>query len=107
MATSTLNQLRIEFAKFLSTPIIPGIINLWSIVHFFAGALIMFLLIVTGIWAKLDKFGWVFFIGLLILWEVFEIVVGKPLFLGETPLDIIFDIIIGTIGGYIVFKLLL
>lgn len=70
-------------------------INLWSIVHLCAG-------LGLGFFIK----DWKKALGILISYEIFEIVFWKILFVPETPIDILLDIVIGMIGYFIGKKIL-
>lgn len=73
-------------------------IDYWSFIHFFSGILIMFLLLKTKLKAE-KKFLALFFI--LVTYEIFEM--NFSWIQKENPLDLVYDLIIGTIGGSIVF----
>ncbi len=72
-------------------------LNLWSVVHFFSGAIIYFLL---------DKYKisnplFVIFV-MLIMYEVFEFLLYGIFFREETIKDIVWDLIIAMIGALLV-----
>jgi len=101
----------IEIADFLNIIIINKyfiFINLWAIIHFLSGVLIMFLIIKFKLFKKksffLHKLSILFY--LVILWEIVEFFLIKTgMFRTEITLDIIWDIIWGVLGGlfYLIF----
>jgi len=99
------NPVRKAIGNFLNIKIIQNnyvYLSLWSVVHLFAGALIMFLLILLGV-KSYWKYVWL--IGLLILYEIIEFFLYRnltTLFIPETWLDVFWDMIIGVGGGAIV-----
>lgn len=79
--------------------------NLWSIVHFFTGGILMYILTKK---LKVKKPFKVLVI-LLVIYELFELAVifsGSDLFKGERTLDIFLDVILGLLGGYVYYKYL-
>lgn len=100
-----MTNLRIKIAEFLQTKIIEYKefhIDLWHFVHLFFGFFIM----KYFFFEKVSKpFLWLFF--LLVAWEIFELVIissGSGLFTVESKMNILFDLIIGMIGGWIFIK---
>lgn len=81
-------------------------INFWSIIHIVFGFLIVLVLIKRF---KLSfSHSLITLFVLLILWELFEYVLysqSNIIFRTETKLDVIWDIILGIVGGAICFKL--
>jgi len=107
-----LPQFIITICEFLATPIIKNSfcsIEVWTIVHFFCGALLLFLLR-----KEKHKYWLLFFF--LVLFEMFELTISylAPIILKETAIDlftdlwvgllgaITFDLIFGMLGGYLV-----
>ena len=92
----------VQIADFLNTVIFQSsfiYLNLWSILHLTSGYLIVKYYLKSGDLHKL------FF--LLVLYEMFEmltIYLGFGLFRAEIPQDILWDLLIGLIGGYIAVK---
>ena len=75
--------------------------NLWSIVHFISGGIVIYYLIKKF---KVKK-PFVYLFGILLAYELFEIYVistGSNLFIVETNLDQLYDIIFGMVGGLFV-----
>lgn len=104
-----IEELRLAVTQFLQIEIVSNpyiFISLWSVVHLISGFLVMFLLI--KYFRNLDtkaKFAWLFII--LFIYEVIEFyaIINFPdFFLPEPAVDIVWDIIIGMIGGLISFK---
>jgi len=105
-----LEELRIGLARFLNTEIINQeflFLNLWHVVHFASGIIVMLLII--KIFKKLmlkEKF--IMLLLFLSLYEVLEfgfIAFGSGLFLGENGQDIFWDLVIGMLGGLLAVKL--
>jgi len=101
-----INGIRLVIVDFLNIIIADNnliFINLWHIVHFCSGLIIM--------WIIFDRFKRTreklsVLLMSLILWEVLEwavIMNGSLLFRGETGLDILFDLIAGFLGGIIIY----
>ena len=99
------NPVRKAIGNFLNRKIIQNnfvFLNLWSVVHFFVGALIMFLLVIFGV-KSYWKYVWL--ISLLVAYEIIEFFLYRnltTLFIPETWLDVLWDMIIGVGGGAIV-----
>lgn len=75
--------------------------NFWSILHFTAGFLVVKYYLKSGDLHRL------FF--LLVVYEMFELAVislGLGWFRAEVPKDIMWDLIVGLVGGYIAVKTL-
>ncbi|MBM3228349.1 hypothetical protein FJZ20_00450 [Candidatus Pacearchaeota archaeon] len=111
MIFSELNEVRIKFAHFLNTIILDrGILSfdINHILHFLTGGLWMFFLLKIKFFKKLktkEKFLVVFCI--LVLWEVFElsfIVTGTRLFMKESNVNIFWDVALGMLGSFLVWK---
>jgi len=106
-----LNEIRLAITDFLNLPIIVNSvisIDVWSLIHLFAGALILFLLI-KYIKNKSLNFYFISLFILVVLWEVFEFtnygILKNSLFLSESVTNIAWDIILGMFGGVLFFKL--
>lgn len=91
----------IQIADFLNIIIFQSnfiYLNVWSLIHFGAGFLIMKLFLINKKNRMLKLF-W-----LLVLYEIFELLTiysGSSLFRAELGIDILFDILIGLLGGYL------
>ena len=106
------NPIRIAIADFLGIVIIENqymFISFWSIVHLITAGIIMYLLIKYKIGKVGGKFILLYII--LALYEILEYVLYTKwlmlLFIPESLIDVISDLIIGMIGGlisYIIFK---
>lgn len=112
MIFSELNEARIKFAHFLNTIILDkGIFtfDINHVLHFLTGGLWMFVLLKIKFFNKLktkEKFLVLFCI--LVLWEVFElsfIVTGTGLFMKESNANLFWDVALGMLGGFLVWKL--
>jgi len=99
------NPIRLAIGKFLSKIIIdkPYIfISFWSIIHFIVGACLMFFFVLTKMkrcWRYISLFV------LLVLYEVIEyfLIINFPVFwIPETFIDVLFDVVVGMVGGLIV-----
>ena len=104
------NDFRIRVADFLNDSIIDLgflFINFWHIVHFFSGLIVMVLIL--RVFRKMEtKEKFVLLLLFLSLYEVFEfafIVAGSSLFLGETAVDVFWDLVVGMLGGFVGFKI--
>ena len=98
------NEVRLAIAEFLNFEIYnKGIFyfNLWSVIHMISGGLLMAGLIMVG-----ARGYWKYLIlaGLLVLWEVFELVfaLNGVFFRLESVKDVIWDIVLALIVGAIV-----
>ena len=95
----------VQIADFLNTMLISNpliFINFWSLIHFGIGFFLMKLFLINQNNKMLKLFG------LLILYEIFEVLVissGSSLFRVEISIDIIYDLIFGLIGGWLAIKL--
>ena len=103
-----LPQFMIKFFEFLATPLFFSGIQIWTIVHIFAGFLIFYLI-------RKEEKPLLLLLGLLILFEFFEFglsycwdfFTGMPFILKELWQDSFFDIVFGFLGGlisYFIFK---
>ena len=107
----TLEQIRLAITDFLNLPIIINSlisIDFWSIIHLIAGALI-FILLTKYIKNKSKQFLLTTLFILLFLWEIFEFanygILKNNLFLPEIITNLIWDLILGMLGGLITLKL--
>jgi hypothetical protein len=87
-------------ANFLNIVLVDNMfiyLDLWSIVHFFTGLALMLLLLrfIKPVQAT------VYFLGLIFLYEIFEVLFYGSLFRWESNLNIIWDLIVGVLGGSI------
>jgi len=103
------NPTRLAIADFLNFEFInKGIwfFNIWSIIHLIFGGLLIWFLIFLKI-KPLKR--WMIFFGLIIIWEVFEIIMSSTtsLFIFEPMKDILWDIILAGIGAGILELILL
>ena len=96
-----LNELRLKITDFLNIILIDNnliFLNVWSIVHFLSGMVIMYILLKTKL-----KFKFLVLFGLLVSWEFFEFInygiINSNLFIAETIKDIIYDIVYGLLGA--------
>jgi len=112
MILKELNEIRIKFSAFLNTVLIDkGILffDINHIVHFLTGGAWMFVLLkikLFGNFKTIEKFLLLFC--LFALWEVFElffIVTGTGLFKKESNVNVFWDIALGMLGGFLVWKL--
>ncbi|NCO11815.1 hypothetical protein CO038_02475 [Candidatus Pacearchaeota archaeon CG_4_9_14_0_2_um_filter_39_13] len=77
-------------------------LEIWSIVHFFSGAILMY-----PIWKYFDakrdiRRGFIFLFFLLALWEAFEFILyGEGIIRPEGGIDVVWDLIIGMLGGVV------
>lgn len=100
------NTVRIGIAEFLQIVLFQNefiYFDLWAIMHFFVGMILIWIFIRLFKMKGLKKFFWLFLT--LALWEVFEFVmygvIKSPLFRPEILNDVATDIVIGMIGGII------
>ena len=73
--------------------------NLYSVVHFLTGILIMKALFYYD---KNLKRNWYFFIAIIVAWELLEwstAVIGMDLFRKDPTIDTLYDIILGVLGA--------
>lgn len=102
-----LTETRLAIADFLNIILFENkfiIINYWSIWHILFGGFVMFL-IFKFFKDRNEKLKILFLV--LVLWEIFEMVFwvsGSTLFRRDPYVDIIWDIILGFAGGFIVYK---
>ena len=105
-----MSSIRLAIADFLNTKLLDTsfiFLNFWSIVHFFSGMLILFI----GRFFKIDLINespLLFLSAIIIIYEVIELTFinsGSSLFRAETGRDIIWDLILGFLGGYIYLRL--
>ena len=100
-----INGIRLAIAEFLNTIILDNkfiFFNIWHLVHFSSGIIIMFFLFK---FYKKTKIKLLVLGLLLILYEIFEWstrIGGLKLFMVESKLDILLDLIIGFFGGALV-----
>lgn len=103
------NPIRKSIADLLGTEIINSkfiFISFWSIIHFLFGGLIFYLIEKAKVKKTKNKFLILFLI--LVTYEVIEFFLYQNLtmlFFPETMVDIIWDLIIGMLGG-VVYNLL-
>ena len=76
-------------------------IDRWSMVHFLAGFFLGYLLLSRF----RVKCPWLIMFNVLVAYEIFEYLFGPLFFSGEAPADIIWDLIIGTLG-FALFRLI-
>ncbi len=92
-----------DIAEFLRTSIIKnGIVDLdlWSFLHLFAGMLVVYLVYILLTKKRFRVYG--ITLGLLVAWEVLEVVLYKrpiPIIYPETLIDVVWDIIVGMMLG--------
>ena len=104
-----LDEIRLKITDFLNTVVLDDkiiFLNLWHIVHFVSGAIVMFFIFKLF---KKYEIKWKLLILLisLALYEVLELFFisnGSSLFRAETALDIFWDLAIGFLGGSLVLK---
>jgi len=101
----TLNELRLNMAELLGTNIINGkyfFMDYWSIIHLTVGFLIMFL-IFKYFKKSNDYKKFIALFSLILFWEAYEFSV---LWIkAEMTKDIVYDLVMGMLGGYIVYYL--
>ena len=76
-------------------------INFWTFVHFVSGFLLMMIMF------KMKKPKMITFLGLLVLYELFELIVirsGSTFFQAEPFIDAVWDLIAGYLGGILYLK---
>lgn len=98
------SKTRILLAKFMNFEFInKGIwfFNVWSIVHFLVGLLLMTILIAIKLSQEIR---WITFFVLIFGYEMFELIMSATtkLFIFEQPKDILWDIILASIAAGIV-----
>jgi len=105
----TLNEIRLNIADFLNTEITNGgfiFLNLWHIIHLISGVIIMFFILKFFKKGE-EKKKFLILIGLVVLYEMFElsfILSGSSFFRGEAAQDVFFDLFLGMIGGFLLFR---
>lgn len=112
MILKELNEIRIKFSAFLNTILIDkGILSfdINHIVHFLTGGAGMFVLLKIKLFEEFrTKEKFLVFFCILVLWELLElsfIVTGTGLFAKESNVNIFWDIALGMLGGFLVWKL--
>lgn len=101
MANLVIPTIMIQIADFLNIIIFQSNfihLNIWSLIHLAAGFFIMKIFLINKKNRMLKLF-W-----LLVLYEIFELLTiysGLSLFRVEIGRDIIWDILIGLLGGYL------
>lgn len=99
------NETRIAIGTFLSKVLVENniiFISVWSFVHLFIGGLIYYVIDKSVKWKGKDKF--LLLLIILIVYEVIEAFFYMNLtmlFIPETSLDVVWDLIIGMLGGFI------
>ena len=98
------NKARLALADFLNFEFVnknAWFFNVWSIVHFLSGGLLMFLLLFFGLGAGAR---WIIFLVLILGWEFLEIVLSltTDLFILEGFRDMMWDIILALIAAGII-----
>ena len=103
------SELQVKIADFLNISFVEIkflILNLWHIIHFISGGIVMFLILKFSKKLGIKK-KFLMLLILLTLYEMFElafILSGSDLFRGETGLDIFWDMLLGILGGILVFR---
>lgn len=101
-----LNEIRLVVAKFLNLPIIPGYIDFWHIIHFTTGMVLAVIFIRFKVFEHLKRSTTLFLINLLVLYELFEVTfIPAGLFIGESKINILIDILAGIAGFFIALKI--
>lgn len=105
IAEQILPQFLLAFFELMRSPLVENnwiILQWgWSIIHLIAGALIYYLV-------RKEKYPLLLVFELLVLFEIFEFVFYAiiPFMLGEKIIDVIWDLIIGMFGAFIIFLIL-
>jgi len=104
IAEQILPQFMIAFFDFLNISIVDNSIiflSLWSLIHFGFGALIFY-------FVRKEKYPLLIVFELLVLFEVFEFGISYlvPIILKEVWQDIVFDIIFGMFGAFLMYLIL-
>ena len=84
-------------------------INLWHVVHFFAGVYVMKFVMFFKLQEKFKKSKYLILLVLLAIYEVFELIFiifniqlfGAPTFKQESFIDVFYDLVFGMIGGFV------
>lgn len=99
-----LEVLRLSISDFLNIVLVQNsfiFVNLWSLVHFTSGFIVMYLLIGRFNLVKSSSTV-LLFLGLLVVYELFEFLIysnSSVIFRKESSIDVIWDLIIGLAGG--------
>ena len=96
-----LPQFLLRFFEFLAIPLANNnyiALQIWSIIHFLAGALIFY-------FVRKEKYPLLVVFGLLVLFEMFEFILSYifSIILKETPLDTLWDLILGMSSAIIAY----
>lgn len=101
---------RLGIANFLNTPIIDKswiFLNLWSILHFISGFVLMYLMLKSNLKLakKIRKYRnpYLFLFIFLVAYELFEFAFysrSQLIFRTEPTIDWVWDLIIGMLGGF-------
>jgi len=103
------SELQVKIADFLNINFVSTkflIVNLWHVIHFISGGIVMFLILKFSKKSGIKK-KFLMLLILLALYEMFElafILSGSDFFRGETSLDVFWDIFLGLLGGILVFR---
>jgi len=106
MVLTELNAFRIQIADFLNIVLFQNdfiFLNIWSIVHLIAGVLLMLFILRNKLFKKSPLVWLTLFV---VLFEVIEFPLHRNLtglFIPETFVDIIWDIIVSVTGGLVTF----
>tara|TARA_Y100000310_G_scaffold298590_1_gene332655 strand:+ start:287 stop:613 length:327 start_codon:yes stop_codon:yes gene_type:complete len=101
---------KLKIGNFLNKEIINNSfisIDVWSILHVIAGMIIFFFL-----FSFLESISFMFIMlfVILVFWEFFEFVnygiLKNNLFLSESLVNVIWDIIFGMLGGFLILKII-
>ena len=104
-----LYEIRLKIADFLNTVLLDNqiiFLNLWHIVHFISGAIVMFFIFKFFKKYKIES-RLIILLIILVLYELFEwlfIIKGSSLFRPEIELDTFWDIALGFLGGILVLR---
>ena len=104
-----INEIRLKITEFLNIVILDNkliFLNFWHVIHFISGAIVMFFIFrlfkkMKGRFLKL----WML-LGILVVYETIELFFvagGSNLFLAETRLDLLGDVVWGLLGGLLVY----
>ena len=102
-----LNEIRLVIVEFLNIILFKNefiVFNYWSIAHVIFGVIVMLLIFKFS--RKSNEKLWILFF-VLVLWEIFEMAFwmnGSTFFRQEPIIDITWDLILGFVGGLIVYK---
>jgi len=102
------NEIRLKTADFLNTVLLDNqiiFLNLWHIVHFISGAIVMFF--IFRLFKKYEiKWKLLILLISLVLYEVLEwsiVSSGSGFFRPETAVDIFWDLAVGFLGGSVLY----